>query len=721
MRNDRVQDDDGDVERFPGRIRSRLPSSQQRSVRTLITRFNADSTASGLNYERIQGARDAKLRSLRIDRGYRAIVSKPEQGNVHILLWADKHDDAYTWAKRHRCDINPETGAIQVYEPESASFDDAAAAVDVESTGAGVPAGRDESSEDGDSAFRDLRDRQLTRLGVPTAMLAEVRGVPDDAGLDAMQARLPVEAYEALFLYLAGETSEQLVADREAPEQVDTDDFASALDRAESRTRFFVAEDDLALEAMLNAPLEHWRVFLHPSQRRLVERHWNGPVRVLGGAGTGKTVAAMHRARWLARNLSDGRILFTTFARNLATDIENNLRSVCSPEEMSRIEVTNLDRWVVRFLRGRRYEFHVEFGRNREAWQRALDLKPPELDLSDSFYEDEWEQVIQAKGVVSGQEYRHVSRVGRGTRLSRGARVRVWPVFEEYRAQLAERGLKEVDDAYRDAAALLSDSGAGGGYAAVVVDEAQDMGARAFSLIRSIVPAGRDDLFIAGDGHQRIYGRNRVVMGHCGIDIRGRSRKLRLNYRTTEETRRWATHLLVGRDVDDLDGGLDDNKRIRSLTRGPEPVLKRFDTREEQSEFLVSYLSALWTSGEALRGVCIVARTTGERDAIKQHLTAQDVEVELIERDTTDDGAQAGVRLATMHRVKGLEFERVVMASMNEGLVPLSAAIKTSSDDTARESAETEERSLVYVAATRAKKELLVLSYGAPSRLLGET
>ena len=254
-------------------------------------------------------------------------------------------------------------------------------------------------------------------------------------------------------LYLGGDAYEQLVADREAPAEVDTSDFESALNRVESRTRFVVAEDDLALEAMLNAPLEHWRVFLHPTQRRLVERHWNGPVRVLGGAGTGKTVAAMHRTRWLARNLPAGRILFTTFARNLATDIENNLRSICSPEEMSRIEVTNLDRWVVRFLRGKRYEFHVEFGRNWEAWQRALDLRPPELELSESFYEEEWEQVIQGKGVMSEQEYRHVSRVGRGTRLGRGARVKVWPVFEEYRAQLAERGLKEVDDACRDAAA----------------------------------------------------------------------------------------------------------------------------------------------------------------------------------------------------------------------------------------------------------------------------
>ena len=699
---------------------ARLPSSQQRSVRTLITRFNADSTVSGLNYERVQGARDSKLRSLRIDRGYRAIISKPERGNVHILLWADKHDDAYEWARRHRCDINPETGAIQVYEPESEARDEPPPSVEEHSADVGQQLHSADEFKVQMPAFQDLRDRQLARLGVPSVMLPEVRAVRDEAGLDAMQSRLPIEAYEALFLYIAGETYEQLVANREAPEHVDTDDFASALNRAESRTRFVVAEDDLALEAMLNAPLEHWRVYLHPTQCLLVERHWNGPVRVLGGAGTGKTVAAMHRARWLARNLSDRRILFTTFARNLATDIENNLRSICSLEEMSRIEVTNLDRWVVRFLRGKRYEFQVEFGRNRDAWQRALDLKPPELDLSDSFYEDEWEQVIQAKAIMSEQEYRHVSRVGRGTRLGRVARVRVWPVFEEYRAQLAERGLKEVDDAYRDASALLREDGAGSGYGAVVVDEAQDMGAQAFSLIRALAPTGSNDLFIAGDGHQRIYGRNRVVMGRCGIDIRGRSRKLRLNYRTTEETRRWASRLLAGRDIDDLDGGSDDNNGIRSLTRGPKPALEQFGSREEQTMFLVQYLTALQDAGEALRAVCIVARTIGERDAIKQNLRAQDIEVEVIERNAIDDGAQAGVRLATMHRVKGLEFERVVMASMNEGLVPLSVAIVGKGDDTARDVAETEERSLVYVAATRARKELLALSYGTPSPLLSD-
>ena len=327
-------------------------------------------------------------------------------------------------------------------------------------------------------------------------------------------------------------------------------------------------------------------------------------------------------------------------------------------------------------------------------------------------------QVIQANGVTNEQEYRQVSRVGRGIRLGRSARVEVWPVFEEYRAQLAERGLKEVDDAYRDAAALLNEDGDGSEYVTVIVDEAQDMGAQAFALVRAIVPSGRDDLFIVGDGHQRIYGRNRVVPGRCGIDLRGRSRKLRLNYRTTEETRRWASRLLSGRDIDDLDGGADDNKGIRSLTRGPEPVLRNFVSREEQNDYLTGYLPDLQNGGESLRAVCIVARTAEERRAVEQALCGMGVETTVIERNTIDDGTKGGVRLATMHRVKGLEFERVVMAGINRGLVPLSAAVDNKSDAAARESAETEERALLYVAATRARKELLVLSYGVPGPLL---
>ena len=686
---------------------ARLPRPQQRNVRTLITKFNANPTSTGLNYERIHGARDPGMRSLRIDGGYRAIVLKPATGNVHLLLWADKHDEAYAWAERHECRINPETGALQVYEPQSAAPEAAAPP----------------TAQESPRAFDGLRDRELIRLGVPAAMLPEVREIRNEHDLDDVQGRLPAEAYEALFLLLAGESYENLVLEREAPAApVDTDDFTAALRNLDSRARFAIAHDQMELEAMLNAPLERWRVFLHPSQRRLVERHWSGPVRVLGGAGTGKTVVAMHRARWLARQLvregeGGGRVLFTTFTRNLAVDIAENLRLICTPEEMARIEVTSLDRWVQAFLQGQRYDFRIQYGREKESWERALDMKDAGLELPDAFYQDEWRQVVLARGVTTEEEYRRVSRVGRGTRLSRADRVKVWRVFEEYRAQLAERGLKEVDDAYRDTASILDTGDAALNIRSVIVDEAQDMNEQAFRLLRRLTEEGPDDLFLVGDAHQRIYGRARVVLSRCGIRVVGRSRKLRLNYRTTEETRGWAARLLHGRPIDDLDGGQDDD-RVRSLTHGPDPLIRHFDSREEQADGVVQYLKRLRAQGQQLRSVCVTAPVGRELDAIEKELGNHDLAVFRLGPDTLDDGTKGGVRLATMHRVKGLEFDRVVIGSVNDGLVPHRKAYTEAGDAAELAKAETKERALLYVAATRAKKELLVLSYGRRSPFL---
>ena len=677
----------------------------------MLARFEREPTAHGLNYEKIANASDPNMRSLRIDGDYRAILLKPAEGNVHMLLWADKHDEAYRWAMRHMCSINAETGALQVYRPRPAPY---------ESTAATSVASADASTATESTLFSELKHRQLVRLGVPADMIGEVFDIRTEADLEDIASRLPVEAYEALYLFMAGDSYEQIILERETPpEAVDTKDFAAALERNDSRSRFVVIDDDLELEEMFNAPLERWRVFLHPSQRRLVERHWNGPVRVLGGAGTGKTVVAMHRARWLAQRLQAGeRILFTTFTRNLASDIQNNLRAICTPEEMARIEVTNLDRWVQRFLRGKRYRFQLVFVREPAAWRKALEKKPHDLRYSDAFYNDEWEQVIQPTGVTAREEYLRIPRTGRGVRLNRAARAKIWAVFEEYRALLAEHGVMEVADCYRATEALLKQDRTGANFTSVIVDEAQDMSAPAWWLIRRIAPAGRDDLFIVGDAHQRIYSHHRVVLSRCGIDIRGRGRKLRLNYRTTEQTRHWASSILAGCLIDDLDGGGDDNSGLHSVAHGPEPRLKHFGDRGGQATWLVGYLTDLIDRDETLRAVCIVTRTKEERRAIEQELNDAELPIEVLERDSPDPST-TGVRLATVHRVKGLEFDRVVIASANKDIVPLARVINgTDSDSLERTAAETAERALLYVAATRAKKEVIVLSFGEPSPFL---
>ena len=250
------------------RAYAQLPRAQQKGVRSLISKFNLDSTAGGLRYKPIQGVRDPDLRSLRVDDGYRAIVLKPDQGDVHVLLWAGKRRDAYAWAARRECRINAETGALQVYVPQVYTSDEA-----------GVPTGvtrRD--SHHRPAPFESLSERKLLRLGVPAAMLNEIRTVRDDAELDAMQARLPTDAYNALFLFLAGDTYEKLVNERQmAREPVDTADFGEALRRDGSRARFVVVDNDGNIEETL----ERWRVVLRPSQ---YDAFWTSQVGRMRGA-----------------------------------------------------------------------------------------------------------------------------------------------------------------------------------------------------------------------------------------------------------------------------------------------------------------------------------------------------------------------------------------------------------------------------------------------------
>jgi mRNA-degrading endonuclease RelE of RelBE toxin-antitoxin system len=690
---------------------AKIPRDKQTGVRNFIEKFKENPTSPGLNYEKVKGAVDPQVRSVRIDQQYRAIVLQPEQGNIYMLLWVDNHDKAYQWAKNKSFPINPETGAIQVIDIE-------------EQEPEAVP----EPAAEGEGLFDSLRDRELRRLGVPDSAIPMVRAIRMEADLEAIADRLPQEAYEGLFMICAGYSYEE--AEREttpapSPEAIDTGDFAKALENPNTKRRFVVIEDDYELEAMLEAPLAQWRVFLHPTQRKIVQMQANGPIRVLGGAGTGKTVVAMHRAKWLAENVftrKDQHILFTTFTKNLAIDIAENLKTICSRSAMQRIEVINIDAWVNRFLISSGYKYSPKFGKQlNSVWAEALNLAPPELELDDQFYRDEWEFVIQAQGITTRDEYLKASRVGRGQRLSRKDRALAWPVFEEYRAELQARKWKELTDAVRDARYILESSGPVLPYYSVVVDEAQDMGPEVFKLIRQIVPPERagegNDIFITGDAHQRIY-RNKVVLSHCGIDIVGRSRRLRVNYRTTEETRKWAVRLLEGRVIDDLDGAEDSSLGYTSLMHGPDPEIVCAPDFQTECRDLTEYVKRLLEEGAAEGSICIVART---RDLVAQYEGAMKVEgirTYPIKSDSSDKRDTPGVRMATMHRVKGLEFDYVLIAGVNDGIVPLDAAM-TNNSPFEREESETRERALLYVAATRAKKSLRISAHGTPSPFLG--
>lgn len=689
----------------------KLPSAVHARIVKWALKFQQDPMSPGINYETIKAARDPNLRSVRIDQDWRGIVFKPDRGDLYILLHVDHHDAAYRWAERRKMAVNPVTGALQLVSLE-APEPEAAASAGVAGT-AGTPADTGGSAETMEAAaaaagqrsheasaeplFAALTDQALVQLGTPVELLPLVRRVRSEAELDTIQPELPVEAYEGLFLVAAGDTVSQVLGERET--SVDrsyaADDYAAALDSAESQSRFVVVTNDAEMAAILNAPLAQWRVFLHPVQRKLAVGDRSGPVRILGGAGTGKTVLALHRAKWLAKHRTpDGqKVLFTTFTRNLALDVEQNLKSLFLEDpDLAKVEVSNLDRWVYRFLRQRNYEHRIIYKRDTEAWERALQLASPDAGLDETFYADEWDQIVAAQGVQSLDEYRRISRVGRRSILSRSKRDLVWPVFEEYRAQLSGKRMKDVDDAYRDAAQLL-EAGAAAAYSAIVVDETQDFGPQALRLIRAMVPAGRNDLFFVGDGHQRIYSKNKAVLGRCGIDIRGRSRKLYLNYRTTDEIRKLAVALLEGREVDDLDGGSDDNRRYKSLSHGPVPEMLETGSTDEAVVIAADSISAWMGESDAEESptVCVMAPTVKLRDAVASALNQKGIGTTTIEADTVDSADSSAVRVATMHRAKGLEFDRVAVLALSGGWA---------GDDFEQ---------LVYVSLTRAKSVALLI------------
>jgi superfamily I DNA/RNA helicase len=322
---------------------------------------------------------------------------------------------------------------------------------------------------------------------------------------------------------------------------------------------------------------------------------------------------------------------------------------------------------------------------------------------------------VQPLGVNSAETYAKVSRVGRGTTLSRQQRVAIWPVFEEYRTILSEQGAIEIDGAVRDARLLLERQGEVLPYRAVVVDEAQDMGDEAFRLIRRMIPEERpNDLFIVGDAHQRIYRRS-VVLGRCGVNIRGRSRKLRINYRTTDETRRWAAAVLAGIPVDDLDEGTDDLKGYRSLIHGEPPEIHCFPSFAEEVAWVGDWAKGL---GAEVSEACLVTRTQAGLDRYAEALNADGVAIYRIRRNEAENRAKPGLRLATMHRVKGLTFGRIVIADANRGTLPLAESLAATADAASRREAEHRERRLLFVAATRARREVKVLVSSEPSPLL---
>ncbi len=674
---------------------AKLPRQIQSKVTDFIVKFKNNPTAPGINYEKLKYCIDDKLCSVRIDEAYRGIVVRQEQTGVYLLLWVDHHDEAYDWAKRKKCDVNPNTGSIQIYDILSV----------------------EQKQDSTESIFKTIPDSKLALLGVPSEQKKMLDSITSKEMFFSMQSSFSRDVFENLSWIVEGfdvdEVIELITKEHEEKEQAD---LAKALENEETLSSFMVVGDEDELRKIMAEPLEKWRVFLHPTQRRIVNKDYNGPARVLGTAGTGKTVVAMHRAKYLASKLEgQEKVLFTTFTANLASDIAENLRKICTIEELRHIEVKHLDSWATQFLREQGYEATIAYDDVIDSlWEKALIMSPNDLGFTEEFYRDEWNRVVVSQEALSLDKYVRASRNGRGTRLDRRKRIEIWKVFETYLNLMKENKVRDISYALYECSVLVAKSDKKKQYKHIVVDEGQDFSDNAYRLIRKLAAEKHlNDIFIVGDSHQRIY-KNRAALSRCGIDVRGRSSILRINYRTTEETRKAAIAILKGIPFDNLDDEdiLDD--RCQSLTHGDKPEIRTFKTANEEFDYLLKEIKKLNEKGTSLNDICVIARTNKLVSEYSSNFTKSGIKNYQIKQSKNDDRDFDGLRLATMHRVKGLEFQYVFVVSCNNRIVPLATAIDHTDNVSERETM-TAEKCLLYVAITRAQKKAYITSYGKKS------
>ncbi|WP_437986666.1 UvrD-helicase domain-containing protein [Sorangium sp. So ce117] len=718
---------------------ARLPRKAQHKADEFLRKFTTDSTQASIHYEPIRGAQDKQLRSVRIGDDYRAIVRAPERGDVFVLLWVDHHDEAYRWAASKRTAVHPATGTLQLYDLDAAAHVvtslGTAQSVDAASTQETRPAKGDierpVSAPDTDGArlFAGFTDDDLFHGGVPRALLPAVRAVASEAELDQLAPHLPAEAAEVLTGLAAGLALDAVLEEilgrgapkgPEAKAEVDPADVAAALERPSTQQQFRLLGADFDLESALAHPLDVWRVYLHPRQRVLARARTKGPMRVTGGAGTGKTVVALHRAAFLVRDVfvkPDDRLLFTTFTVNLAFDLRRQLEKLLEPHELSRVDVKNIDGWASEYLRSRGE--HVRLATNEmrdQAWRRVMDIYAvPNFGLE--FCKTEWRDVVQAQDLHDEEAYVRAVRLSRGVPLGRRERRLLWPLFRAYRQELEGLGQMEPIEIVRRARQRVEVDGGPARYRAVVVDETQDFSLEALRLVRALAgPEHPDDLFLVGDAHQRIYGRP-VALSSAGINVRGRrSQELRLNYRTTAAICRWSLGALGGEQVDDLDEGTASRRGYVSLREGQAPSVHSFEYAADEVAFVVGEVRRLLASGTPPEGICIAARSAfALRDRFLDALIRDGIPADLIDRE---EPRHPSVRLATMHRIKGLEFPVVFVVGVNADEVPFRSPELESDDPVVAHRAEVAERCLLYVAASRARDALFVTSWGTPSPFL---
>jgi hypothetical protein len=676
-----------------------------------LTKLSRDADLTGLDLKMPQNAIDRRVRTARVDLNHRAVLFAVGDAIEPMWLLAaiKPHDDAYTYAQTLTLEVNPANGAMEVLRTRAIT--------------AKVAEFRERPAPEDAVQVLPFRAQELVALGINADVAEEaVRLTTEDDILD-LAGDLPEWQQRVLLELAIGTSLDEIRATYELDKPSTGDDPVAAVERPTSRMQFVYIDNDEELRRMMEGDFAAWRTYLHPKQRAVAYREtYNGPYRLAGGAGTGKTVVALHRAAFLARR-PDARVLLCTFTRNLAANLQMDVRGLLKPDELPRLQVLGADQVVWAIVSAVDGPPGQPLGSREEEtlWEDAVRSSRAPADLvptlTPAFLSGEYRTVVLGMPVQTREAYLQVKRTGRGVRLNRVQRAAVWNVLEAFGSSARTQGKITFELLAARAAQIIEDPvlcEQVPTYDHVVVDEGQDLHAGHWRVLRGVVAPAPNDMFICEDGHQRIYGE-RTVLSRFGIETRGRSRRLTLNYRTSRQNLTFALGVIGGQKVLDLEGDEDTVAGYHSSFTGPAPITRGFPGVAEEMKFLVDTVRAWLDLGVAASAIAVLGRRTAEQDRARLALQHEGIAVELLQKEGA--GNAMAVKIASMHRAKGTEFSRVIVIGAEAGVVPLDWVFENQ-PESEHGVVQGRERSLFYVACSRARDELIVTWSGTASPFL---
>ena len=682
-----------------------LPKKIQTKVVNFQKKFRECTTANGMHLEPIAQFNDDSMRTARIDDNYRAVIGIID--NNAYLLFVGTHEAAYNWGIRKKLVWNNHTQACQIVTMQL-------------TTETIVNTSSYEPQES--FPFTNIPEEKMLKIGVPQELIAQVMQIKSLDDLDPLEEFLPSDAYENIFNLLDGEDIDNIIAEIvEGQAKADEDQLLSN----NNKRRFVELTDDEDLQRILDNDMDKWQLFLHPSQQKLVDADYKGTMKVSGGAGTGKTVAALHRLKHLCEN-PDAKVLFTTYTRTLKENLDELIKKmdICR----SRCTLNNIDQVLIETAR----QYKVKEGykvldysgdeESLKLWREVLETEVTEFD--EKFLYDEYIDVIVYFGNTDAKSYMMQQRVGRTKALSRKQRLEIWKLVEKYVALKQERKVVDRLELFNETTRYLNDNNVRP-YTNVIADEFQDFSNPELKFLRALVAEGCNDLFLTGDPMQRIYSGRKINFGAAGINVRGvRSKRLKINYRTTEPIKKVAVGVIKGQAYDDMDGGTESIKGYVSLIHdGEKPEYRIVGNASEEVCQIVEWLEECKQNNIALKDICVAAPSMGLMKEFQTRLHTDGIPYKVL-KGTTRQGSQDGLSLCTLHSLKGLEFKVVILMDINERNMPskeTDAYPFTGMDALDKKEYLSAKRSLLYVAITRARQLVFIVGFGEATGLLNMT